>query len=459
MSHPGMGVVVAFPNLRFRVAVRGALLTPVLLLSACQGTYVTPVAQQPSVAAQGEVLAPIQLDRVVFNLERGQLIGHYRDGNFQLCGTNFTPTPIHWMTGKITVRDEELLDIFYREMRGAQYNVVGDPDALFGNFTDSTQDAEYLIGGRIDTISMDICDESTWNGYPTGTQRGTTAVDVTWQVFSTLDRQVVLETRTRGSAELKDGVADGEVALIVHAFAVAARNLGGDQRFHDLLLRKRTGTDVAAAPVPLSGWGTVTAPPVLKIPATPPFTGGIGANMTRVQASVVTITTGMAQGSGFFLSPTLVLTNHHVARNAERLKLTLINGTELYATILRSDPKRDVALLQVEGGTVTPLPLRLTPVALTEEVYAIGSPLDESLAGTVTRGIVSQIQRDEYGLELIQADATIQPGSSGGPLLDAQGVVVGISQSGLMDSTEHSVGINFFVPINDALRQLNIVPQ
>lgn len=178
--------------------------------------------------------------------------------------------------------------------------------------------------------------------------------------------------------------------------------------------------------------------------------------MSRVEATVVTVITGSGHGSGFFIAPNLVLTNHHVALDAERLKVRLINGTEVLATTLRSDKRRDVALLQIENGEFMPLPIRARPVALTEEVYAVGSPFDETLAGSVTRGIVSQIQRDEHGLQLIQADATIQRGSSGGPLLDAEGNVVGISQSGVMDDTDHSVGINFFVPIADALQKLNI---
>nr|WP_298686504.1 trypsin-like peptidase domain-containing protein [uncultured Dongia sp.] len=437
----------------------GVLLTFAPILVACEGTHVAPVAPLASAAAQGEDLAAIQLDRVVFNLERGELIGHYRSGNFQLCGPSFTPTPIHWATGRFTARDEELSDIFYREMRDAGYNVIGDPDALFGNYVDADRDAEYLVAGRVDSISMDVCNEVTIAGRPIGTQHGSAGTTVTWQVFSTLDRKVVLETRTDGSAELPDGVADGEIALIFRAFAAAARNLGGDPRFHDVLLRKGTSQQATKTAAPLSGWGKVTDQPALAIPVTDLFSGTIGANMARIQASVVTITTGIGQGSGFFVAPNLILTNHHVARNAARLKVTLINGMEVFATTLRSDAKRDVALLQVENGTFTPLPLRRTPVALTEEVYAVGSPLYESLAGTVTRGIVSQNQRNEHGLELIQADVTIQPGSSGGPLLDNQGNVVGLSQSGLTDETDHLVGINFFVPIADALRQLNIVLQ
>lgn len=430
-----------------------------LAIAGCERTHVAPVAQLSSAAAQGENLAPIGLDRVVVNIERGQLIGHYRDNNFQLCGTSMVPQPIHWAAGKISVRDEEVMDAFYREMRDAHYNVIGDPDALFGNYDDAQKNPDFLVAGRIDSIALDICDRVTWKGHPLGKQYGAAGLDVTWQIYSTFDEKVVLETRTSGSAELTEGVENGEIALLLRAFAMAARNLGGDPRFHDILLRKNVSVAATKQAAPLDGWGAVATYPVLSLPATIPFTGSIGANMSRVEAAVVTVITGSGHGSGFFIAPNLVLTNHHVALNADRLKVRLINGTEVLATTLRSDKQRDVALLQIEGGEFTPLPIRLKPVALTEEVYAIGSPFDESLAGSVTRGIVSQLQHDEHGLELIQADATIQHGSSGGPLLDAQGNVVGISQSAWTDGQDHSAGVNFFVPIGDALRKLNIAPQ
>ena len=431
------------------------ILAASLSVAGCERTHVEPAPLLATAAAQGEDLAPIKLDRVVFNLERGQQIGTYRDNNFKLCGQTMLPQPIHWAAGKVTVRDEEMMDSFYRALKSANYDVVGDPDALFGNYSDAQRSAEYLVGGRVDSIALDVCDEVTWQADWKGTQSGLGRVEVTWQVFSPLEGKVVLETRTSGSAEIGEGVPGGEVALIMRAFAVAARNLAGDPRFHDVLVRKNhVQTTTAAAP--LAGWGEVPARLPMALPATQAFTTPIGANMARIQASVVTIFSGVGQGSCFFVAPDLVLTNHHVAHDAERVKLMFINGTEAYATTLRSDPKRDVALLKVEGGPFTPLPLRLTPVAITEEVYAVGSPLDPSLAGTVTRGIISQMKENEYGQPLIQADATIQPGSSGGPLLDAKGNVVGISQSGISDQAEYSVGINFFIPIADGVQRLGL---
>jgi S1-C subfamily serine protease len=432
------------------------LLAACLAITACERTHVEAAPLRASAAGQGEDLAAIQLDRVVFNLQRGQSIGTYRGGgSWTGCGPDLSSQPINWTLGKTTVRDEEILDIFYREMRGAHYNVVGDPDALFGNYDDRNKEIEFLVGGRIDTIALDVCDEvDNWKGKPLGRQHGAAAVSVTWQVFSTLESKVVFETRTDGSIDMPQGVSDGEIALILGAFRAAARNLAGDPRFHDVLLRRNHVQAAAAAP--LSGWGEVPAQPPIALPLMPLFTTPISANMARIQASVVTIFSPVGQGSGFFVTPELVLSNHHVAHNAKRLKLVFINGTEVYATTLRSDPKRDVALLKVDGGPYTPLPLRLSALALTEEIYAVGSPLDPSLAGTVTRGIVSQVKENEYGQPLIQTDAMIQHGSSGGPLLDAKGNVIGISQAGITDQGEYSVGINFFIPIADGVQRLGL---
>ena len=143
-----------------------------LTIAACERTHVEAAPLLATAASQGEDLAPIQLDRVVFNLERGQQIGTYRDNNFKLCGQTMLPQPIHWAAGKVTVRDEEMVDSFYRALKSANYDVVGDPDALFGNYTDAQRSPEYLVGGRVDFVALDVCDEVDWQGHWKGTQSG-----------------------------------------------------------------------------------------------------------------------------------------------------------------------------------------------------------------------------------------------------------------------------------------------
>jgi serine protease Do len=418
-------------------------------LAGCETRFPPAASALRSVATFGEELAPIKLDRVSYNFRRGQQIGNYRDAAD--CADS---GKITWSGGTLTGSDQELEEIFFHELKNANYNVLGDPQQMFSDYSDDAVDPEYLVGARIESLNLDLCDQyNAWGEYKYGTQIGTGRMSVTWLIFSTLERAVVLETKSEGHGVVSQGVPEGDVAVIVESFASAAANLAADPKFHALLASGRGGT---------GGNGnsnkTSRAPvddPLLAVSRAAGFTGDIAANIHRIEESVVTVIVPGGHGSGFFIGPNLILTNHHVAGGSKQVKIRLIDGWEMYANVLRSHPGRDVALLQIEGGSFASLPVRTGALALTEEVYAIGSPMDESLAGTVTRGIVSQKQVDERGFELIQADVEIQPGSSGGPLLDKNGNVVGISVAGI-PSGEALVGINFFIPIADALYMLNV---
>jgi serine protease Do len=93
-----------------------------------------------------------------------------------------------------------------------------------------------------------------------------------------------------------------------------------------------------------------------------------------------------------------------------------------------------------------------------DEAYASGAPLDAALSGTITKGIVSAIRRDDDGTLWIQADVDVQPGNSGGPLLDGSGNVIGITSFGLQPEGS-SIGLNFFLPIEQALAVLELLPR
>ncbi len=89
---------------------------------------------------------------------------------------------------------------------------------------------------------------------------------------------------------------------------------------------------------------------------------------------------------------------------------------------------------------------------LAEEVYSIGSPLGKSLAGTVSRGILSATDRTFENKTFLQSDVNVTHGNSGGPLIDTKGAVIGISQSGFPANGN----LNFFIPINEALKKLAV---
>src|SRR5947207_1831140 len=176
-----------------------------------------------------------------------------------------------------------------------------------------------------------------------------------------------------------------------------------------------------------------------------------------VQKSVVTVQTESGFGSGFIVSPAgFVVTSAHVVDRASSVKVKLATGQEIAGTVLRRNAATDVALVQLETGTYPVAPLGVsTTLRPGSSVYAIGSPLGQQ--GTVTRGIVSAV-RVEEGRRLIQSDVTIHAGSSGGPLLDERGRVVAITRAGVLLGN-FGVGINAFVPIEEAWAGLQVQPQ
>jgi S1-C subfamily serine protease len=163
------------------------------------------------------------------------------------------------------------------------------------------------------------------------------------------------------------------------------------------------------------------------------------AVIEAAMGSVVTVKTGEATGSGFFVgSSGLMITNAHVVQGASKIIVRTRSQETFLASIVKLSAADDLALLRVQGLSVEGLPLgSLDAVEVGQDVIAIGSPL--GLEGTVTRGIVSGL-RSLGKIPLVQIDAAINPGNSGGPLLDASGQVIGVNTLKLRPSTAESLG-------------------
>src|SRR5690606_13485928 len=156
--------------------------------------------------------------------------------------------------------------------------------------------------------------------------------------------------------------------------------------------------------------------------------------------------------SGFIISDDgYVLTNNHVIADANDIFVTLTDGKEYKASVVGTDERTDVALIKIEGKDLTPLKIG-SPAQLKKGqwVLAIGSPF--GLDSTVTVGIVSAINRDtgEY-LPFIQTDVAVNPGNSGGPLLNLNGEVVGMN-SQIISRSGGFMGISLAIPIDEAMR-------
>lgn len=421
------------------------------ILAACQTIEVkVPVVKtlEPVEIANSSQLAAIKFDRVGVKVKRGTAIGTYDPDILGLTDCVGTGGNVFWNQGRILARDIEFEDIFFDEMKAANFNVVGDPTKMFAGAVDDGKKPHYLVGGQIEDIKLNVCAvKNFWTGRPNGTQRGKGAVKIRWQVFSILNRKVVFEAKTEGAAKLETGVAGGELVIIQNAFANAVVNLTAKQDFVDLL------RDSSPSILDIRNAEANT----LETKRYPPRKQRITETIDQTRVSVVTINSGLGHGSGFFISPTLIMTNFHVVKNSQFLRIRLLTGRRILGEVIRRHPKRDVAIIQVEESGHLPIPVRETPLKVTEEVYAIGSPLDKKLSGTVTRGIVSKFTTNRAGMEDIQADVDIQGGNSGGALLDAKGNVVGVSYAGIGPPGQFSAGVNFFIPIMDALKKLNIV--
>jgi S1-C subfamily serine protease len=143
--------------------------------------------------------------------------------------------------------------------------------------------------------------------------------------------------------------------------------------------------------------------------------------------SVVTISTAKGTGSGFFISSDgVVATNAHVLEGQNSAIVITSSGKSLQSTSLYVDQDRDLGLVKVAGADYPHLVLA-DAVLPGAEVVAIGSPGVGSITftNTITKGVVSGIRRGEHGM-WVQTDAALNPGNSGGPLLNTQGEVVGV---------------------------------
>ena len=162
-------------------------------------------------------------------------------------------------------------------------------------------------------------------------------------------------------------------------------------------------------------------------------------------------------GSGFIINEEgYILTNYHVVKGAQEISVTLSNDVTTTAQIVNYDENQDVAMIKITDESVKiPATVELgdsDALQPGEEVIAIGTPLSTELSSTVTKGIISATSRSvavESGvtMNLIQTDAAINAGNSGGPLVNTKGEVVGINSSKI--SGEAVEGIGFSIPIND----------
>lgn len=192
--------------------------------------------------------------------------------------------------------------------------------------------------------------------------------------------------------------------------------------------------------------GELTTPEIAKKVA-PSVVGIVQYQSNQLSAT--------GEGSGIILTADgYIVTNAHVISGADSIKVVLNNGDNYEGRIIGSDPKTDLAVIKIDAENLTYAELGdSSAMEVGERVIAIGNPGGLTLAGSVTQGIVSAVDRpvrvtDGYTMNFLQIDAAINPGNSGGALVNAFGQVVGINSQKIA-ATDYE-GIGFAIPTAEA---------
>jgi S1-C subfamily serine protease len=309
--------------------------------------------------------------------------------------------------------------VFRTELEKAGYKVVTPgEDNLFDPEAGA---ADYEAAAVITAEKIDGCVMPASVFTHGGDVSGESSMTIDWQIYSRLKKQVVAHISTTGKAHLADSIPGGQQRLVMDSFASNVAEMASNADFHAAM----------TAPKGLSE-GLQTPGAQNKIV----FSGSLKAGPRKIAdavGDVVTIMNDLGSGSGVLLSSDgYVLTDAHVVGDDKQARLRWSDGIETLGEVVRVSKNRDVALIKTDPRGRTPLAIKRGAVTLGQRVYAIGSPKGQDFQDTVSSGIVSA-DRVLNGLRYIQSDTTVSPGSSGGPLLDETGSVIGLTDLGVQN--------------------------
>ena len=364
-----------------------------------------------------------------------------------------TPFPCQ-LLGKLTVNNARHItsrvnftEPFNEAFEDNGYSVAGKKTFAM----EQNSGIDLSLAAVITDIGLSHCGSRKSSSLRTFTQNST-YLKVNWTVFDNLARKVVYETTTEGSeySFKKSARFNGAAISASMAFREATEHLLAQPEFIKILLSSNSlDTSFTDQGIDIDD---------IKIRR-----GNSNSSFVKrtalIEKASVTVRTASGHGSGFVISnPGYVLTNHHVV-GQNRQVIVIVGDKEQRATVVRSNPGRDVALLKLEKSfTAQPLQINAGAVNLGEEIYVVGTPLDEQLSFSISRGIISARrvldQRSFY-----QTDAAVNPGNSGGPVFNGPGNVIGITVAGIFTSDGGSKNINYVIPIMDVLKALNIEPE
>lgn len=370
----------------------------------------------------------------------GAALGSHHDGLMKV--PQYT---IHGTAELQRAYTEWMLDGGY-EMLGEAGYPVRKPSRIFGALEDYS-DVGLALAGEVTRLTLDTYGSLAGD-------KTEASLTVRWELLDVETRDV-LYTRSTSSSAVTGG-ASGDAVRV--AFQRLFGMLLADRRFVRALPERAVIVEPVSPPHrPSVPWRTPLPGPseIIELSADQTGPSQAPSAFERVAAAVVTLVGPDRSGSAFLLTTGgLAVTNHHVVVNQDWLLAIDRANDTLDVRVVRFDEEADVALVQLR------CPSQCATVVVSDEspeigvdILVVGTPLSHQLSYSATRGILSG-RRLSNGVTLLQTDAAVNPGNSGGPMVAPDGTVVGIVTSKL--TGDEIEGLGFGVEIEDALRRLGV---
>jgi len=419
-----IGKLITTPLFRFVVTILF-----VVMLSACATTRIGSVAPAPEPVTMGkEGSASISFSRVIIRIPSGSEVGAHHDGLLKV------PQYSYIWSSNILVGPDDFKIKASELLKSYGYNVLGGDNLLFGQ--DESAKAEYQLGATI--ISM------AYNTYaPLAGNYSECNLLVEWQLYDVFKDQVVFKQISEGYGKQKNYGS----ACFQDAFAYSLKNMLAKSTFSENVKRS-----------PRQEWVSNTE--LLKKIKVNNFLLEdnlvLPKDIEKVMDATIIIRSGNSIGSGVLVSNDgWALTAAHVVSGITETQVTLHSGIQISARVERIDKQQDIALIKLNGSGFKYLKIgNSDDNKIGSEIYAIGAPTGTDLAFSITKGIISGY-RDIEGRKYIQTDAALNPGNSGGPMISANGHLIGIV-SWKISSVAYE-GLAFGVPPDAAADKLGIM--
>lgn len=404
----------------------------VLLGSCASGTYFSHIERE-------EAVEPVTIEKetesfafykIIFSLEEDQTIGYHYGGILKAKRNEY-----FWKSSQ-KLESYYYTEIVQNELRDYGYNVIQENEGMFDS---TSHKARYHIGATINNFQF-----NTFKSF--GVHTAEMAMDVKWEVYDSKADKVVYSQETQSQAYvdisgkepsatfkqlfqncLKKGVRK---FLAQNEWLVAFKDLNKEPEsthYDDILNIEIADTEKSYS---------------------------MPSDIEELFPSVVVVSTGDSHGSGVIISQDgYILTAAHVVDDKETVSVSFQSGIEFEGQVVRINAVKDLALIKVPGKKHPFISFASEKSGIGKDIYAIGSPLSTELSYSVTKGIISGYRNYEEN-EYIQTDAKLNPGNSGGPLLNHKGEIIGIvSWKIVLDGYE---GLAFGVCLDDIEEDLFI---